>query len=141
MHRHDQRQVGALSQDTAIVITWDDWGGFYDHRKPTFLSAPNQGQGDYQLGFRVPLIFVSAYTQPMIDSTNQYDVGSILRFIEHNFSIPEGTLGFADQRSQTDLTAFFNFHRRAREFKRIDAPLSLKFLMHDKRPMDPPDND
>jgi len=128
-------------QDTAIVITWDDWGGFYDHRKPTFLSAPNQGQGDYQLGFRVPLIFVSAYTQPMIDSTNQYDVGSILRFIEHNFSIPEGTLGFADQRSQTDLTAFFNFHRRAREFKRIDAPLSLKFLMHDKRPMDPPDND
>src|SRR5580704_2303456 len=75
-------------QDTAIIITWDDWGGFYDHRMPTFLSAPNQGQGDYQLGFRVPLLFVSAYTNSMIDSVNQYDVGSILRFIEQNFSIP-----------------------------------------------------
>ena len=128
-------------QDTAIIVTWDDWGGFYDHRKPTFLSAPNQGQGDYQLGFRVPLLFVSAYTNPMIDSTNQYDFGSILRFIEQNFGIDEGALGFADQRSQTDLTAFFNLNRAPREFQHINAPLSLEFLKNDKRPMDPPDND
>jgi phospholipase C len=128
-------------QDTAIIITWDDWGGFYDHRKPTFLSAPNQGQGDYQLGFRVPLIAVSAYTSPMIDNTNVYDVGSILRFIEHNFGITEGALGFADQRSQTDLTAFFNLKQTPRKFQHIKAPLSLEFLMNDKRPMDPPDND
>jgi phospholipase C len=128
-------------QDTAVIVTWDDWGGFYDHRQPTFLSAPNQGLGDYQLGFRVPLLFVSAYTSPMIDSTNQYDVGSILRFIEQNFSIPEGALGFADQRSQTDLTAFVNFGLRPRQFHHIKAPLSLEFLMNDHRPMDPPDND
>jgi phospholipase C len=128
-------------QDTAIIITWDDWGGFYDHRMPTFLSAPNQGQGDYQLGFRVPLLFVSAYTNPMIDSVNQYDVGSILRFIEQNFSITEGALGFADQRSQTDLTAFFNFSQKPRNFQHIRAPLSLEFLINDKRPMDPPDDD
>jgi phospholipase C len=69
-------------KDTAIVVTWDDWGGFYDHVLPPFLSPPNQGQGDYQLGFRVPLIFISAYTRPIIDNTNQYDFGSILRFAE-----------------------------------------------------------
>jgi len=128
-------------QDTAIIITWDDWGGFYDHRKPTFLSAPNQGQGDYQLGFRVPLLVVSAYTNPMIDNTNQYDFGSILRFIEHNFGITEGALGFADQRSQTDLTPFFKLSQAPRQFHHIQAPLSLEFLMNDRRPMDPPDND
>jgi len=77
----------------------------------------------------------------MIDNTNQYDFGSILRFIEHNFGITEGELGFADQRSQTDLTAFFNLNQSPRKFQHIKAPLSLEFLMNDKRPMDPPDND
>jgi len=128
-------------QDTVIIITWDDWGGFYDHRRPTLLSVPSQGQGDYQLGFRVPLLFVSAYTNPMIDSTNQYDFGSILRFMEHNFGIQEGALGFADQRSQTDLTAFFNFRRAPRPFQHISAPLGLEFFLNDHSPMEPPDND
>jgi len=131
----------AYWQDTAIVVTWDDWGGFYDHRQPTFLTAPNQGWGDYQLGFRVPLLVVSAYTPQMIDNTNQYDFGSILRLIELNFGITEGSLGFADERSQTDLAGFFNFRRRARIFRHIDAPLDLKFFMNDKRPMEPPDTD
>ena len=128
-------------QDTAIIITWDDWGGFYDHRQPTLLSVPSQGQGDYQLGFRVPLLIVSAYTNPMIDNMNQYDFGSILRFMERNFGIPEGSLGFADRRSQTDLRAFFNLNQTPRQFHHISAPLSLHFLVNDRRPMDPPDND
>ncbi len=128
-------------QDTAIIITWDDWGGFYDHRPPTLLSAPNQGQGDYQLGFRVPLVVVSAYTNPMIDNTNQYDFGSILRFMEQNFGIQEGSLGFADQRSQTDLTGFFSLGQAPRRFQHIRAPLGLEFFLNDKRPMEPPDND
>jgi phospholipase C len=128
-------------QDTAIIVTWDDWGGFYDHRRPTFLSVPSQGQGDYQLGFRVPLLVVSAYTNPMIDNTNQYDFGSILRFIEQNFGIQEGLLGFADQRSQTDLTPFFNLNQMPRHFQHISAPHGLEFLVNDHRPMDPPDDD
>jgi phospholipase C len=44
---------------TAIIITWDDWGGWYDHEAPTIEAPP---QGGYQMGFRVPLIVVSAYT-------------------------------------------------------------------------------
>ncbi len=42
-------------QDTAIFITWDDWGGWYDHEPPTILDGV---QGDYQYGFRVPMIVV-----------------------------------------------------------------------------------
>jgi hypothetical protein len=40
-------------QDTATFITWDDWGGWYDYEPPTLLSVPQQGQGDYQYGFRI----------------------------------------------------------------------------------------
>jgi phospholipase C len=127
-------------QDTAIIVTWDDWGGFYDHRQPTFLSPPAQGQGDYQLGFRVPLVVVSAYTNPTIDNAN-YDFGSILRFIERNFGMAEGALGFADKRSQTDLRAFFHMTQAPRLFQHINAPVSAQFFMSDQRPMDEPDDD
>jgi len=34
-------------------------GGWYDHESPTILAQP---EGDYQYGFRVPLVVVSAYT-------------------------------------------------------------------------------
>jgi phospholipase C len=43
--------------NTAIVVTWDDWGGFYDH-----VPIPQPFRNQYELGFRVPLLFVSAYT-------------------------------------------------------------------------------
>jgi phospholipase C len=127
-------------EDTAIIVTWDDWGGFYDHVLPPFLSDPSEGQGDYQLGFRVPLLFVSAYTHHTIDSTNQYDFGSILRFAESNFGIAEGALGFADARSETDLTGFYSFKRAPIKFQ-VPTSVPADFFLHDKRPLTAPDND
>jgi phospholipase C len=127
-------------EDTAIVVTWDDWGGFYDHVLPPFLSPPNQGQGDYQLGFRVPLMFISAYTTPIIDNTNQYDFGSILRFAEANFGMQQGALGFADQRSTTDLRAFYDFRLPPRKFL-IPTTVPASFFLNDTRPPEPPDTD
>jgi len=128
-------------QDTAIVVTWDDWGGFYDHEPPTLLSVPQQGQGDYQYGFRVPLLVISAYTPPAYVDNGRYDFGSILRFVQQNFGIPEGALGFADQRATTDLTSFFNLKLGPRRFNPTKAPLGEEFFLHDKRPMEPPDTD
>jgi hypothetical protein len=108
-------------QDTAIFITWDDWGGFYDHVNPPFVyrgetvngqpvcknpqDAPNGWGCGYVYGFRVPMLVVSAYTPPGYISgicqngscqnkkfPFQHDSGSILAFIENNFK-----LGFVDQ--------------------------------------------
>ena len=128
-------------QDTAIFITWDDWGGWYDHEPPTLLSVAREGQGDYQYGFRVPLVVISAYTPQRYVDNARHDFGSILRFVEHNFGIPEGALNFADQRATTDLTEFFNLTQLPRSFKLIPAPLGEKFFLNDKSPMEPPDTD
>jgi phospholipase C len=125
--------------DTAIVITWDDWGGWYDHETPPILDGD---QGDYQYGFRVPLIVVSAFTpRGYIDNVNPHDFGSILRFIEGVFNIDEGSLGFADARANDDLAGFFRFRRRPRNFHSIAAPLGADFFLNDKRKAEPPDDD
>ena len=128
-------------QDTAIFITWDDWGGWYDHEKPTILEGV---EGDYQYGFRVPLLVVSAYTDAGYVNNYRHDFGSILRFIEHNFAnlgITEGELGFADSRATTNLPLFFHLNQAPRTFTTIPAPKDAKFFIHDPRPPEPPDND
>lgn len=125
--------------DTAILITWDDWGGWYDHERPPILDGV---QGDYQYGFRVPLIVVSAFTpRHYINNVRPHDFGSILRFVQGVFGLGEGALGFADARATTDLRGFFRFDRRPREFHTIKAPLDANFFLNDTRIPAPPDND
>jgi phospholipase C len=124
--------------DTAILITWDDWGGWYDHVLPSVLSGR---QGHYQYGFRVPLLVVSAYTPKGYVNNVPHDFGSIVRFVETTFDIPEGALGFADLRATTDLLGFFDFRRPPREYHRLAAPLEADDFLNDTRPPDPPDDD
>jgi phospholipase C len=124
-------------QNTAIFITWDDWGGWYDHESPTILAQP---EGDYQYGFRVPLVVVSAYTAAGYINNERHDFGSILRFIEHNFGVPEGELNFADARAQNDLSGFFDLSLAPRAFRKINAPKSASFFLNDKRKATDPDD-
>jgi len=123
---------------TAILIVWDDWGGWYDHKPPTVLAAP---QGGYQLGFRVPFIVVSAYTPAQYVDNTRHDFGSIVRFIEHNFLIPEGALTFADARASTDLTEFFNLNQPARSYGVVAAKVGAAFFINDKTVATDPDDD
>jgi phospholipase C len=125
-------------QNTAILITWDDWGGWYDHEPPTILALP---QGDYQYGFRVPLVVVSAYTPFGYINNVQHDFGSILRFVEYNFRLPLGGLDFADARAKTDLTDFFDLSAKPRPFQTIAAPKTAAFFLNDKRPPTDPDDE
>jgi phospholipase C len=124
--------------NTAILITWDDWGGWYDHQAPTFLGYP---QGAYQTGFRVPLVVVSAYTPAAFVDNNRLDFGSILRFIQYNFGIEEGALNFGDARSQVDLTEFFNLTQAPRPFLTIPAQFGPDYFLNDKSPPADPDDD
>jgi phospholipase C len=123
---------------TAIIVTWDDWGGWYDHEPPTIEAFP---QGGYQMGFRVPLIVVSAYTPAGFISNSREDFGSVIRFIERNFKIPEGALTFADSRGTGDLTEFFSLSARPHSFQAIKAPLPASYFLRAKPSGLPPDDD
>jgi phospholipase C len=101
-------------KDTAIFITWDDWGGWYDHVAPKIYNHN-------ELGFRVPLVVVSAYAKHAYVSRVQHEFGSILAFIEETFGIPKGALRATDRRAD-DLMDAFDFDQRPREFSKIDAP-------------------
>jgi phospholipase C len=93
--------------NTAIVLTWDDWGGWFDHEAPWKLAPP---YSNYSYGFRVPLIVISAYTTPGYVSVVQpEDFGSVLNMVQGIFFGPthEQQLGFADARSSSDLREFF----------------------------------
>jgi phospholipase C len=99
---------------TAIFITWDDWGGWYDHVKPPI-------DNHYELGFRVPLVVVSPYAKTGFVSKARHEFGSILAFTEETFGIPKGSLNSTDRRSD-DLMDAFNFTQRPRLFRLIQAP-------------------
>jgi phospholipase C len=93
--------------NTAIVLAWDDWGGWYDHEAPWKLAAP---YSNYSYGFRVPLIVISPYTTPgLVSKVQPEDFGSILNMVQGIFFGPahEQQLGFADARSSNDLREFF----------------------------------
>ncbi|HTK79532.1 MAG TPA: alkaline phosphatase family protein [Rhizomicrobium sp.] len=123
---------------TAIIITWDDWGGWYDHEAPTIEAFP---QGGYQMGFRVPLIVVSALTPAGFISNSPEDFGSIGRFIEQNFAIAEGALTFADARATGDLSEFFPSGAPVRKFQPIRAALSAADFLNAKPSSIPVDDD
>ena len=68
-------------KSTLIVLTWDDFGGFYDHVAPPVV--------DYlSLGPRVPTIVISPYARPNLVDHSQMDFTSILKFIEDDFHLP-----------------------------------------------------
>ncbi len=125
--------------NTAIFITWDDWGGFYDHVPPpqVLVNCAQWGCG-YIYGFRVPLIVVSPYVKAQYISHQQHDFGSILKFIETTFNLP--SLGYADALAD-DFSDCFNFYQTPLPFSTIAAPLNADYFLNDKTPPTDPDDD
>jgi acid phosphatase len=64
-----------------IVITYDEYGGQWDHRAPPKgdLVGP---------GTRIPAIIISPYAQAGLVDHSQYDTGSVLRLIARRFGLP-----------------------------------------------------
>lgn len=106
--------------NTAIFITWDDWGGWFDHVKPRIYNAN-------ELGFRVPLIVISAYTRKGYISHDQHEFGSILKYTEQNFGLP--SLGTTDRRAD-NLSSFFDYKMTPREFVPIASTKKASYFIH-----------
>jgi phospholipase C len=112
-------------KDSAFILTYDEFGGIYDHVSPQKTVSPdgikpkdllpgdicNKGQTgptcDFvYTGYRVPLIVVSPYTKKHYVSHTVADTTAILKLIETRFRLPSLTKRDA---AQMDMTEFFDF--------------------------------
>jgi phospholipase C len=123
---------------TAIIVIWDDWGGFYDHVRPPFRD---QWGG---LGFRVPMLVISPYSRETASgehgyiSHTQYEFGSILKFVEQNWKL--GSLGTTDARA-TSILKCFDFTQHPRHFRPIPAKYSRGYFEHQRPSYEPVDTE
>jgi phospholipase C len=105
---------------TAIVIFWDDYGGWYDSEPPAYV--------DYDgVGLRLPMLVVSAYAKKGYVSHVHYEHGSILKFIEDQFGL--GRLSKSDSRANSIAQDCFNFNQPPRTFKKIQAPFNTQYFL------------
>jgi phospholipase C len=116
---------------TAIIVLWDDWGGWYDNAVPPQL--------DYRgLGVRVPCLIISPYAKTNYVSHVQYEYGSILHFIEEVYGLgPIGpaSQGYTDTRA-TSLDDAFDFTQSPRPFSSIPSKYPIAHFLQE-----PPSND
>jgi phospholipase C len=120
--------------DTAIIIVWDDWGGWYDH------VAPSSIYNSYEYGFRVPLIIVSPFAKKAYVSHVVHDFGSILNFIEGVFGLP--SLGNVDARAD-DFADCFDFSQSPLGYAPVASKVGAKYFIERSKnqPPVPPDDD
>jgi phospholipase C len=98
------QQLNALGNSpywdsTAVVLTWDDFGGFYDHVEPPHVDI-------YGLGPRVPTIVISPFAKRGTIDHDVMEFSSVLRFIEQVFGLPALT---DRDRTADDMLSAFDF--------------------------------
>ena len=86
---------------TVIILTWDDFGGLYDHVPPPYRDQ-------FGLGIRVPFLIISPYAIQEVYHT-EIEFASVLRFMEETFGLP--SLGGADKFAN-DMQDAFNYSQK-----------------------------
>jgi phospholipase C len=115
---------------TAIFLTWDDWGGFYDHVVP-----PDVDRNGY--GLRVPGILISPYAKDGVIDSQTLSFDAYLKLIEDRFlggerlpgDRPDGRPTVRENAPELgDLASEFDFTQPARDpiclAPRPDGPAS-----------------
>jgi phospholipase C len=127
---------------TAIVVLWDDWGGWYDNAPPPQLDFRG-------LGIRVPCIIISPYARVAAGakagyvSHTQYEYGSILQFVEDVFGLPPigpASRGFTDTRAASLLDSF-DFRQAPRSFSAVPARYPESRFLFERPSFVPPDEE
>lgn len=97
--------------DVAIFLTWDDFGGFYDHVVPPAIGNGfvDENGDSVSLGIRVPSLLLSPYANRGVDHT-QHNFASISKFIETLYNLPTLSSTTLDNYSDNMLSSF-NFNQ------------------------------
>lgn len=104
-------------KDTAIIITWDDFGGFYDH-----VAPPNVDK--YGYGPRVPTIVISPYARPGYICHTTLDFTSPLKLIEEKYKLKP--LASRDAQA-SDMMDCFDFNSKPQPADLITPDTKLDF--------------
>ena len=115
-----------LWSKTALVITYDEWGGFFDHVRPPRRpdERPLDGMDRHQTGFRVPTIVLSPFARRGHVDHGVYDHTSIVKLISWRF----GLRSLAPRDHTARNLAY------ALDFRRPDASLPLLPVVPDPGP-------
>jgi len=125
--------VNAIGQsaywnNTAIIITWDEWGGWFDHVVPPQYADPVTGAYE-GLGYRIPLIIVSPYAKNHYVSKSQHETASTLAFIEKIFLGSAKLPGGLNDTRADAYDDVFNFSQSPTPFKMIPPPQNSQSCM------------
>jgi phospholipase C len=82
---YDAVRTSPLWPNTVLVITYDEWGGFFDHVPPG--HAPDVSNKTSLRGFRVPTVVISPFARRGFVSHKTFDHTSILKMIEWRFGL------------------------------------------------------
>lgn len=119
-------------KNSAIIISWDEWGGWFDHVVPP--QYPNPQTNAYEgLGYRTPLIVISPYAKKHYISHAQHETASILHFIEETFLGSNFTVGPDDARADY-FQDIFNYSQVPSKFTPIPEPSDYQTCMSVQSP-------
>jgi phospholipase C len=91
---------------TALVINYDEWGGFYDHVAPTVAPDATPELGTGMRGFRTPALMISPRSRRHFVSHNLYDHTSVLKMIEWRWGLAPLTARDAAARNIAEVLDF-----------------------------------
>jgi phospholipase C len=133
----------ALWAKTALFVTYDENGGFFDHVAP--VTAPVGTPGEYVtapaipdptvigspaitgpigLGFRVPTLIISPFSRGGFVSSDLFDHTSVLRFLETLFGAEVPNLSAWRRATVGDLTSAFNFKKPDQSIPNLPSTLA-----------------
>jgi phospholipase C len=108
---------------TVLVMTYDEWGGFFDHVPPPSGPIPDAdaaaGNEDGLLGFRVPTVVISPFAPRRTVSHEILDHTSILKMIEWRWGLPHLTVR---DEAATNLAEVLDFRRPQRRTPSYNVP-------------------
>ncbi|MBA3349941.1 MAG: hypothetical protein H0T12_05240 [Actinobacteria bacterium] len=102
-------------EDTAIFLTWDDFGGFYDHVPPPHYD-------EMGLGPRAPLLIISPWAKEGYVDSTEYEFSSVLKFIESVHGLDCMTM--RDCQASNMMNAF--------DFEQTTPPGERKLILHER---------
>jgi phospholipase C len=121
--------------NTVLIVTFDEWGGFFEHVAPPRVVAPaNSPDQDLQngaalLGFRVPTVIASPFTKGVAGQANSvdhnlYDHTAVLKLIEWRWAVPPLTARDASADIHNPAVSF-NFNSPDATVPSLPAPGSV----------------